>query len=342
MTAPYRGQVDMAKVIESSGLTAFIETGAHQTIEPHKAEAPKEPPPKEAPKVDLRADPITAEQAQKLADEKDDGLDADDADLAEKARLKINRKHRELKAEMALRLKKETEAQEAERFAEQQFNERRLVEQERDRLRQELEQLRSRSAPPDEGPKPPNKDDPKWKNDKGEFEWDRFTEAQADFKVERYKREQFKQAQEAEAARIRAALDQRIERAKTKYPDFVEVVGAASEKDVPPYLIQAMAERELGTDLAYFFAKNRDELQRISKLSPIAALAELGRIETRFDVKTEPEPAKPAPEAVKASSAPPPITPISATGAGTVVTDPSRMDFKQLRAFERERQRKGK
>jgi hypothetical protein len=336
----------MPKVISSDGLNDFIETGKHQTIEPHKDTPVKEAVKTEEPKVvdPLKVEPVKAEEAKKLAEERDDGLDPEDADLAEKARLKINRKHRELKAETALRLKRETEAQEAERFAEQQFNERRLVETERDRLKTELEALKSRlpQSQADDAPKAPNKDDPKWKNDKGEFEWDRFTEAQADFKVEQFKRQQAQERAQQQEAQIQAALTTRIDAAVKKYPDFVEKVSAASDKDVPPYLLQAMREREMGTDLAYYFATNRDELTRLSKLSPIAALAELGRIETRFDVKTEPvKAAEAVPEPVKTSSAPPPITPINANGAGTVVTDPSRMDFKQLRAFERERLRKG-
>jgi hypothetical protein len=331
----------MAKVISSDGLRDFIETGKHQTIENHKAEAKAEPAKEPEAKTDpLKVDPIRAEEAAKLADEKDDGLDAEDADLAEKARLKINKKHREMKAEQALRIKKEELAAESERFAEQQFNERRLVESERDRLKQELADIKSRlPTQADNAPKAPDKNDAKWKNDKGEFEWDRFTEAQADFKVEQFKRQQAQERQAAEQAQITAALDVRVKKAVEKYPDFIEKVGSQDAKDVPPYLMQAMRERELGTDLAYYFATNRDELTRISKLSPIAALAELGRIETRFDVKTEPVKTE-VTEPVKTSSAPPPITPINANGAGTVVTDPSRMDFKQLRAFERERRRK--
>ena len=46
-----------------------------------------------------------------------------------------------------------------------------------------------------------------------------------------------------------------------------------------------------------------------------------------------------ASKAPERGGAPPPITPISAQGSGTVVTDPSKMDFKQLRAYEREKQR---
>ena len=323
-----------------------IETGKHQTIQPHKDTPVKEAVKAEEPKVvdPLKVEPVKAAEAQKLAEERDDGLDPEDADLAEKARLKINRKHRELKAETALRQKREAEAQEAERFAEQQFNERRLVETERDRLKTELDALKSRlpQTQADDAPKAPDKNDAKWKNDKGEFEWDRFKEAQADFKVEQFKRQQAQERAQQQEAQIQAALTTRIDAAVKKYPDFVEKVSAASDKDVPPYLLQAMREREMGTDLAYYFATNRDELTRLSKLSPIAALAELGRIETRFDVKTETKPAETTAvvEPVKTSSAPPPITPINANGAGTVVTDPSRMDFKQLRAFERERRRK--
>jgi hypothetical protein len=45
------------------------------------------------------------------------------------------------------------------------------------------------------------------------------------------------------------------------------------------------------------------------------------------------------PKTPERGGAPPPITPISSQGSGTVVTDPSKMDFKQLRAYERDKQR---
>ena len=114
--------------------------------------------------------------------------------------------------------------------------------------------------------------------------------------------------------------------------------------------MQFLAESEQVGELTYYFAKNREELTKILKLSPIMALARLGKVEARFEskdeVKSEP---KVEPKVEKAeikvertSTAPPPIVPISGQGAGTVVSDPSRMDFKQLRAFEREKnKRKG-
>jgi hypothetical protein len=45
-----------------------------------------------------------------------------------------------------------------------------------------------------------------------------------------------------------------------------------------------------------------------------------------------------APKAPERGGAPPPITPISSQGSGTVVTDPAKMGFKELRAYERQKE----
>lgn len=314
----------MPKVVTSAGLENFVLKGKTEEMRP-EVKAPV-----------VAADPPEVKTAPK--EPEDEAIDGDDIktdgmsdalkDAIAKKNATINRKHREMK-------EAKEAAEEAERFAESQFNERRLIESERDTLKRELEELRGRAEPKVDEPKPPKKEDPQFLNDKGEFQWDKFTDAQAEFKLEQFKREQAREQQQRDQAALDALIAQRVEKAKEKYPDFVEVVGAQDRKDVPGFIMQYLRESELGPDMAYYFAKNREELTKIAKLSPILALARLGRLEVRL----EPTETKPEPKPVKVSQAPPPITPISTSSAGTVVTDPSKMDYKQLRAYRREQER---
>jgi hypothetical protein len=332
----------MAKVITSTGLNDFIETGKTE-----KMEKPKEPA-KEPANEEAKADAKAEAKVETKADSDPDGNNMPE-DTIENLRLKVNKKHRALEAEKALRMRLQEERDENERLAESQYNQRRLVESERDRLSREVEELKLRATPQQAAPelKAPDKDDPKFKDDKGQFQWDKFTDAQAEYRVEQFKAEQKNQADAISRAALETAVRERIEVAKTKYPDFIEVVSADERKDVPPYIMQFMAESEQGADIAYYFGKNREELTKISKLSPIMALARLGKLETRFEPKAEDKSekveTKVEPKAdVRTSSAPPPITPISGQGSGTVNTDPGKMSFKELRAYEREKnKRKG-
>ena len=334
----------MAKVVTSQGLNEFIESGKTENMK----EAPKVEQTKEAPKLEQVETKVAPPPEEKETPVEADG-DLMPEETLEQAKAKIAKKHRELKAEKALRQRIQEERDENERLAENQYNQRRLVESERDRLSGELEQLKIRAAPvPDANTiKAPDKDDPKFKNEKGEFQWDKFTDAQAEFRVEQFKRQQAEQAAQAAEAQIAVQVKTRMDAAAAKYPDFAEVINARTETDIPPYVMQFLKESEQVGELTYYFAKNREELTKILKLSPIMALARLGKIESRFEPKDDAKETpkvdvKVEPKAERTSTAPPPITPISSQSAGTVVTDPSKMDFKQLRAFEREKnKRKG-
>ena len=337
-----------AKVITSQGLNEFIESGKTEDM---KAVIPAKEPAKTETKAEAKPDI----KADTKAEEKEVPIEADGdlmpEETLEQAKAKIAKKHRELRAEKALRQRIQEERDENERLAENQYNQRRLVESERDRLGRELEELKLRSSPAQPVPvsEAPDKNDVKFKNEAGEFQWDKFTDAQAEYRVEQFKAQERERQQAIERAALDVKVKERIDVTKAKYPDFEEAVLARDEKDIPPYVMQFLAESEQVGELTYYFAKNREELSKLLKLSPIMALARLGKIEARFEtsdtpkVETKADPkVEVKAETTRTSTAPPPITPISSQGAGTVTTDPSKMDFRQLRAFEREKnKRKG-
>jgi hypothetical protein len=324
----------MPKVITGDGLNQFIQDGSHKVIAAHKQDKPKEEPKVESEvKEESKAKPEAVVEA--------DG-DTMPEETIEQARAKINKKHRALKESEAARKKLQEEKDESDRFAESQFNERRLHETENQKLKRELEELRSRSQPVVEELKPPDKADPKFQDDKGQFDWAKFTDAQAEYRVEKFKLDQKAEAQKAYQEQLQAKVEERIKVAVNKYPDFMEKVGAQERRDVPPFILDFMRESEVGPDIAYYFTDNREELTKISKLSPIMALARLGRLETRFEPKVEEkvEPKVEKADATAVAVSTPPITPISASGAGTVIVDPAKMGYKQLRQYERERERR--
>jgi hypothetical protein len=124
--------------------------------------------------------------------------------------------------------------------------------------------------------------------------------------------------------------------AKAKYPDFLEVVGKA-DTQVPNAVLQYITESQFGPDIAYHLASNPEAVAKISKLPPIKAIAEIGKLELTFET---PKAEKPEPKPVERGGAPPPITPLSGSGSGSVNTDPSKMSFKELREFERSKRQK--
>jgi multidrug efflux pump subunit AcrA (membrane-fusion protein) len=336
----------MGKVVTSAGLNDFVSTG--QPTENIKAEK-KPAPVAAAPPLEVKEEKPAADLSEKkeeVAPPVDDKYVDDDATIqaeiekSERFNRLINKKHQEAKSFKALAEKRAEEIAEAERFAEQQFNERRLVEERERRLQAELTELK-RGAP--EAPKEPElkKPDPqKFYDDKGQFKAFEYAEELAAYSAnkavadDRAKfAEEQRQIQAAEAARI---AEERVAETRKKHPDFLAVMNEANVETHPQLLQYLSASEHIG-EVSYYLAKHPEYLQRINKMNPLRAIAEVGKLELTFEKPPEPE-EKPAPPPSKA--APAPITPITTTAAAAVITDPSKMNFQQLRAFERQRSRR--
>lgn len=257
----------------------------------------------------VKADEKVDDTAAKAADDDD----TEDADLPERVRRQIGKKHRAMK--------------EAEEFAREEYRERKAAEDRAAALEQELNALKSKSGPkPEEDADAPRQDD---FNTVGEWAKavSKYEVAKA-LKAERLQSEQSRQTQAIQNAK--QAFGEKVAAVAKEIPDYYEVVGAA-DVDVPPHIASHIVESgEVGVRLGYHLAKHPEELDRIMKLSPIRAIAELGKLETQLEKK--PEPAKPAASAKPAvSRAPAPITPLD--GSSTSVPKPeNEMTFQELRA----------
>ncbi len=267
----------------------------------------------------VKADESKADEAAKAADDDDE----DDADLPERVRRQIGKKHRAMK--------------EAEEFAREEYRERKAAEDRAAALERELNELKSKSGPkPEKGADAPKPEDFKTVAE--------YADALTDYLLE--KKLAAREAKSRETSQAQAiqnaqqAFGERVAAVAKDIPDYYEVVEAA-DVEVPPHVVAHIVESgDSGVRLGYYLAKHPEVLDRIKKLSPIRAIAELGKLETQID--KQPEPAKPAAAAsASVSRAPAPIAPLE--GKSTpVAKDPSQMTFQELRAYRQAERAAGK
>ena len=110
--------------------------------------------------------------------------------------------------------------------------------------------------------------------------------------------------------------------ARTRYQDFDAALQvAANPQFVSRDLSEMVLESDQPADLAYYLGKNPQEAVRLSSLPPTLAARELGKLEARL-VASPPK---------IASTAPPPINPVRASG--TPVMDASKMSVADYAAW---------
>lgn len=328
----------MAKVVTGKGMQEFVETGKVEVIKDREPKKAQDAPPLEVVKDKPIQELSEPDKPVEKADE-DTGLEADDADLAEKAQKRINKKHKEMRQAEALAKKLREELDDSENFSKSQFERARMAEDKLTSLERELSDLRSKATVA-EVPKNLKPDAKDFYNEKGEFKAFEYAEKLSEYSatkaVEDDRKRQTEERTKAEQNLMVQAFQARLEKAREKYPDFKEVVGRA-DVNVPPYIQQYMVESDFGGDLGYYFAKNPDVFEGLTKLSPIKAIAAIGKLETQWE-KKEPAVKPVETPVIPKAGAPAPIKPL-AGGTGVIQVDPSKMDFKQLRQYERERRK---
>lgn len=77
----------------------------------------------------------------------------------------------------------------------------------------------------------------------------------------------------------------KMEAGVAKYPDFVEVTDDLG-RIITPAMREALFDSDKFPDLAYHLAQQPDEVRRIAKLTPLAQVRELGKLEDKLAVKT--------------------------------------------------------
>lgn len=112
-------------------------------------------------------------------------------------------------------------------------------------------------------------------------------------------------------AQIEDSYAEREEQARDKYDDF-EQVAYNPQLRVTDVMAETIKASDIGPDLAYWLGSNPKEADRISRLSPLLQAREIGKIEAKLSAE---------PPQKKTSSAPAPISPVSARAANPGVID---------------------
>jgi hypothetical protein len=101
------------------------------------------------------------------------------------------------------------------------------------------------------------------------------------------------------------------EEARNKYDDF-EQVAYNPKLPVTNVMAETIQSSEVGPELAYYLGSNPKEAERISRMSPLSQAKEIGKIEAKLVS---------APPVKKTTSAPAPISPVTARNSGSPAID---------------------
>lgn len=125
----------------------------------------------------------------------------------------------------------------------------------------------------------------------------------------------------------------RLETTKKELPDYQDMI-ESSDVMVSDQVRDALLESDAGPRILYHLAENPDYAEKLSKMTVISALREIGKLEARFE-KTETKP-------VVRSKAPAPINPLRATGGTMDTTIGSDGEFHGTYSQWREARKAGK
>jgi hypothetical protein len=346
----------MGKVVTSEGLTEFVQSRKFTKVENHnRANGTGGAPPLETvkgtPTLDVK--PLEANKpADKPAEvakpaETEEALTDEEKALPEKAQKEIQRSKRAVNQKHKDMMEAKEAAESADRLAEQQYNERRLAEQRADAAEARARELEAKVNPPKPEAKEPEIKD--YQDGKGNIDWVKFqkdtSKYAADQAIKDYQKTQTDhQAAVEREARIEVMKASAV-KARESHPDFDQVMNAVKDTEadrVPNFVLSFIEESENSAEVAYHLAKNPEVSQRIAKMKPILGIAELGKLEVSL-VKPPSEAANaPAAKSVTPvrlnGGAPAPITPLDGEGSAGINTDPSKMSYKELRAYHRSKE----
>ena len=137
---------------------------------------------------------------------------------------------------------------------------------------------------------------------------DEYAEALAASKAEQMLADREARRQQSE---LLESYHDREEEARGKYDDF-EQVAYNPNLPITTVMAQTIQSSDVGPDLAYYLGTNPKEADRISRLQPFMQAKEIGRIEAKLIS---------SPPAKKTSTAPAPISPVTARSSGNPIYD---------------------
>lgn len=156
-----------------------------------------------------------------------------------------------------------------------------------------------------------------------------YVEALTDWKLEQREKarseKQEKERLQKEQETVLQTHSDRVKAFSKEVKDYEEVIAEIDDIVFPAAALDAITSSELGPQIAYELAKNREEAERIAKLPPGQVYREIGKLEAKLEARAS---ASVKPEPKKTTQAPPPPTPIG-SGKSTV---PKRLEDAKTQA----------
>jgi len=112
-------------------------------------------------------------------------------------------------------------------------------------------------------------------------------------------------------SQVLESYQEREEAARDKYDDF-EQVAYNPKLPITNVMAETIQSSDIGPDLAYYLGSNPKDAERISRMSPLAQAKEIGKIEAKLSSN---------PPVKKTTSAPAPISPVTARSSGAPAYD---------------------
>ena len=137
---------------------------------------------------------------------------------------------------------------------------------------------------------------------------DAYVEALAAQKAEQLLVQREQNRQQAE---LLESYHDREEKAREKYDDFEQVAYNPNLR-ITEAMAQSIQASDIGPDVAYHLGANPKEAERIARLSPLLQAKEIGKLEAKLATN---------PPVKKTTSAPTPISPITARSTGSPAYD---------------------
>lgn len=166
-----------------------------------------------------------------------------------------------------------------------------------------------------------------------------YIEALTDWKLEA--REQAKEAKakeeqyKTEYQKIAKSHHERLTEFKKTVPDFDEVIAEVDDVILSSELQESIATSDYGPQIMYDLSNNRSALERIAKLSNLAAIREIGKLEAKYDKGSQESQTKET-KTITKTKAPPPIDPVGSKGTAKLaksLSDPSlsQAEYERMR-----------
>jgi hypothetical protein len=191
------------------------------------------------------------------------------------------------------------------------------VESQLDALKEENQRLKESQKPPPAPPRPK----PVWDDFDGDQE--AYAQAVSDHNADIAKANAaIKQAEESQKQREAEAVkdfnekvNNVVDKGRKLYADFDDI--ALGDMALRNHVQVAIANSEKGAEMLYHLGSNPELSLKLSRMTPTAALVEIGRIESTLKTPT-----------AKVSTAPPPVTPVggNAPVPKDYLTDPNISD----------------